>query len=641
MTKNRLYCGRAAILSVLCFNPLWVWASFSLSEYLSLHTPLAESQVFSPRLSGILGLTQVGYQSSFTSAAPVTLSNVVVGYYSDTGCLTNTSSTTISGPASLSGTTYVTSDQSNFALCSRYTGGCNQLLSDAQSGGAKSVRFTFNFTSGVSSTSECMYNPAQGYEVLADYSSPSTPQACSTSRCGYSRAYASSKLSAPTISNDTTLNGYLRSSDGGIQCWGVGTAGQIGNGASSDVNVPTSVTMPSDVTAFGSVSTNSNFSCAIASQGSNAGKVYCWGTGTAGRIGNGANSNVNVPTSVTMPSDVTAFGSVSTNRLFSCAIASQGSNAGKVYCWGTGANGRIGNGANSNVNVSTSVTMPSGVTAFGSVSTNINFSCAIASQGSNAGKVYCWGVGTSGQIGNGVNLDVNVPTSVTMPSDVTAFGSVSTNINFSCAIASQGSNAGKVYCWGTGTSGQIGNGASSNVNVPTSVTMPSDVTAFGSVSTNIFFSCAIASQGSNAGKVYCWGTGANGEIGNGANSNVNVPTSVTMPSDVTAFGSVSTNASFSCAIASQGGNAGKVYCWGFGTAGRIGNGASSDVNVPTSVTMPSDVTAFGSVSTNSNFSCAIASQGSNAGKVYCWGLGTNGQIGNGASLSVNVPTATS
>ncbi|MBX9866671.1 MAG: hypothetical protein K2Y14_07120, partial [Burkholderiales bacterium] len=104
---------------------------------------------------------------------------------------------------------------------------------------------------------------------------------------------------------------------------------------------------------------------------------------------------------------------------------------------------------------------------FGSVSTNNNFSCAIASAGANAGNVYCWGVGDDGQIGNGASSTVNVPTLATLPSGVTAFGSVSTNSSFSCAIASAGANAGKTYCWGTGTSGQIGNGASSTVNVPT------------------------------------------------------------------------------------------------------------------------------------------------------------------------------
>ncbi len=448
---------------------------------------------------------------------------------------------------------------------------------------------------------------------------------------------------------------------GKIYCWGTGSIGRIGNGANSNVNIPTSVTMPSGVESFSAVSTNSNFSCAIA----NNGNIYCWGTGSSGRIGNGANSNVNVPTAVTMPSGVESFTLVSTNTNFSCAIA----NTGKIYCWGTGTNGQIGNGANSNVNVPTSVTMPSGVDSFNAVSTNANFSCAIA----NTGKIYCWGTGSSGRIGNGANSSVNVPTAVTMPVGVESFTNVSTNTNFSCAIgngkpycwgtagghlgrgneyfntstniivpsgvnsfnmvSTSGTNScalasnGKPYCWGDGTNGQTGNGTNASTNLPTGVTMPAGVTSFSVVVTTSSFSCAIA----NNGQIYCWGTGTSGQIGNESNSSVNIPTAITTPNGVSSFSSISLGTNFSCAIA----NTGKIYCWGLGTTGQIGNGASLSVNLPTEVTMPAGVTSFKSISTNGASSCALA----NTGVVYCWGGGTSGQIGNGADLTVNIPTA--
>ncbi|TXI94339.1 MAG: hypothetical protein E6Q33_00705 [Neisseriales bacterium] len=482
---------------------------------------------------------------------------------------------------------------------------------------------------------------------------------------------------------------------GRVYCWGVGGAGRIGNGSTNAATVPTSVTMPSGVTAFNQVSTNSNFSCAIASSGESAGRVYCWGIGGSGQIGNGATSNVNIPTSVIMPSGVTAFSQISTNSTFSCAIASSGESAGRVYCWGAGGSGQIGNGSTNNATVPTSVTMPSGVDSFSQVSTNPYFSCALAGSGTNAGKVYCWGTGTSGQIGNSANSNVNVPTSVTMPSGVTSFSQISTNSSFSCGIAGSGSNTGGIYCWGTGGSGQIGNGATSNVNIPTSVIMPSGVTAFSQISTNSSFSCAIASSGESAGRVYCWGAGASGQIGNGTNANVNVPTAVvaidgvnsfsqvssnttafscaiassganagkiycwgndldvttmgsagapspfsaTLPLGVGVYNELSTNTSFSCAIAGSGSNAGRAYCWGTGSGGQIGNGFNANVNTPTSVIMPPGVTAFNQVSTNTNFSCAIASSGESAGKVYCWGIGSSGQIGNGSTNNATVPTS--
>lgn len=455
--------------------------------------------------------------------------------------------------------------------------------------------------------------------------------------------------------------------NGKVYCWGVGNSGQIGNGANaSTVSVPTAVTMPAEVTSFSSVSTNANFSCAI----TNTGKVYCWGTGSSGQIGNGASANVNVPTAITLPSGVESFSSVSTNSNFSCAIA----NTNTVYCWGDGKSGQIGNGGTSNINIPTSVTIPAGVesfsyvvststisscasannnklycwgantngslgrgdqyyntptnllipagvSSFNQVSTAANNSCAIA----NTGKVYCWGDGTSGQIGNGTDASTNLPTQITMPDGVNSFSTVATTgtNTFSCALA----NTGNIYCWGNGTTGQIGNGASSNVNIPTATTMPSGVTSFSSVATGTNFSCALA----NTGNVYCWGTGDSGQIGNDASSNVNVPTAVTMPSGVTSFRSIASGVQTNCAIA----NTGTVYCWGFGANGEIGNGANNNVNVPTAVTMPAGVTSFSSVSINYNFSCAVA----NTGVVYCWGYGGYGQIGNGASVTVNVPTA--
>ncbi len=479
-------------------------------------------------------LTFYGNANSFTVIAPVLLESIHVIYYTDSICNTSYKTTVIGSgtPAQLQAGTYTRSDQANYYLCDIFdSGGCSDELSSAQAGTYKSIQFKYNFTNGAYTLGECLYNNSLGYEVLANFTDPQNPTACtnvgsgSTLSCGYSESHFTT-LSIPFISTNGNSSCSLNeNSTNNMSCWGGGTNGQIGNGANSNVNVPTAVTMPSGVNSFTSVSTNAVFTCALAGTGINAGKIYCWGLGNSGQIGNGANLSVNVPTLVTMPSGVDNFTSVSTNILFSCAIAGAGVNVGKVYCWGVGTNGQIGNGANSNVNVPTLVTMPSGVNNFASLSSSFNFSCAIAGSGVNSGKIYCWGRGTSGQIGNGSDSNVNVPTSVIMPSGVNSFNSVSNNSASSCAIAESGVNAGKVYCWGYGPEGQIGNGANSNVNVPTSVIMPSGVNSFGSVvSTNPYFSCAIASNGSNAGKVYCWGSGTEGQIGNGANSNVNVPT---------------------------------------------------------------------------------------------------------------------
>ena len=683
----------------------------NLEGYISRlsYVPVANKGTYEvSSLKTALGLKNFGSNGNQTSiyiSSPVNLSSIVVAYYNDTVCNNQVALTSFNGSVTMQAGTYYTSDASNEYLCSQYNynsrSGCGGALSGAQAGDYKSMQVIYNFTSGSSSRSLCLYNQfnGNGYEATANYSDPQNPIACSSSNCGYSKSYLTSEVGINSFSiagntSDSTANScYLNeSSSNNLECWGSPGTGIVGNGY---VIYP--AMMPAGVESFSLVSTNSSFSCGIAGRGSNTGKIYCWGNGIAGKIGNGANSNVNIPTPVIMPSGVTAFSQVSTNTNFSCAIASSGDNAGKVYCWGNGASGQIGNGANFSESVPTSVTMPSGVTAFSQIATSISNSCAIASSGDNAGRVYCWGVGSNGQIGNGSNVSpINIPTSVTMPSGVTAFSQISNNGSFNCAIASSGDNAGTVYCWGTGANGKIGNGGTSNVYVPTSVTMPSGVTAFNQISTNTNFSCAIAGSGDNAGKVYCWGAGTNGEIGNGISSDASVPTPIVTINGVDSFNQISTNTSFSCAIANIGTNAGKiycwgnnlsvsqigsagvpspltatlpagvgvynqlstntnfscaiagsgesaggVYCWGTGTSGQIGNGANtatnSPVNVPTSVIMPSTVSAFGQISTNTSFSCAIASSGESTGRIYCWGNGGSGQIGNGSTVSVNVP----
>ncbi len=330
--------------------------------------------------------------------------------------------------------------------------------------------------------------------------------------------------------------------------------------------------MPTGVTSFNNISTNPNFSCAIA----NTGTVYCWGTGTSGQIGNGNNINESIPTAVTMPAGVDNFSNITTaNNGFTCG----NTNTGTTYCWGVGTSGQIGNSASLNVSVPTAVTMPVG-TSFSRISNTISdTNCAIANSGTHTGIIYCWGNNTSGQTGNGNNYIVNTASVVTIPNNITGFNNISTNINFSCAIAT----IGTIYCWGIGTSGQIGNNASLNVSVPTAVIMPAGVISFNSISTNSSFSCAIASSGTTPGVSYCWGTGTSGQIGNGANSSVNVPTAVIMPAGVSSFGYITTTGGVSCGVAGNGSNANKIYCWGLGTSGQIGNESQNNANVPTYV----------------------------------------------------------
>jgi alpha-tubulin suppressor-like RCC1 family protein len=85
-----------------------------------------------------------------------------------------------------------------------------------------------------------------------------------------------------------------------------------------------------------------------------------------------------------------------------------------------------------------------------------------------AGKAYCWGSNGNGQLGNGSTTSASAPLPVytggvlagTTLIQIVAGGSDT------CALASTGA----AYCWGLNSSGQLGNNSTAQSPVPVAVT---------------------------------------------------------------------------------------------------------------------------------------------------------------------------
>jgi len=119
---------------------------------------------------------------------------------------------------------------------------------------------------------------------------------------------------------------------GQVLCWGI--AGTIGN---SSGNKQTTPTQPTGLGA-GSVSdigTSYNTTCVILSGG--GGNVECWGVNTYGEVGNGTTTALNSP-SATILSGVGSLTSGSASYTI-CALL----NSGNVQCWGENNYGGLGN----------------------------------------------------------------------------------------------------------------------------------------------------------------------------------------------------------------------------------------------------------------------------------------------------------
>lgn len=237
------------------------------------------------------------------------------------------------------------------------------------------------------------------------------------------------------------------SSDNRAFCWGLAGDGQLGTGISGDNPRPTAEQVVGDL-QFVAVSAGNQHTCAITAGGA----AYCWGRGTMGELGQGANNSSDVPVAV---SGGLAFFRIAAGDEHTCGLVLDGA----AYCWGSGADGRLGTGVTSNTNEPTEV---SGGILFEDISAGGAHTCAVTGDD----VAYCWGRNDQGQLGDGTSVTRLEPTAVTGGIDFEAVSAgTGPVVTATCGYGADGF----VYCWGDGLSGHIGNGSQASVAVPTRV----------------------------------------------------------------------------------------------------------------------------------------------------------------------------
>lgn len=337
------------------------------------------------------------------------------------------------------------------------------------------------------------------------------------------------------------------------------------------------------------------------------GAVYCWGQNANGQLGDGTTTSRSLPTKVLAPAGV-RFTAISQNTRDASPLVTNcaRSDGGAAYCWGSGVTGGIGDGLLVNRLTATLVTPPAGV-SFAMVTAGGTHACG----GAPSGAAYCWGNGVRGNLGDGTGANHPLPTLVTPPAGV-SFATLSAGMSINCGTTS----IGAAYCWGNNSSGQIGDGFTADRLIPTLVAAPGGV-SFATVQAGGGVSCGLTFTGA----VYCWGSGFDGQVGDGTNSNRLTPVPIAAPVGVT-FGQITTSVFHTCGLSTTG----QAYCWGFNGSVQLGDGTSTSRNTPTAVIMPAGV-SFISISAGNDHTCGITSLGA----MYCWGSNTVGQLGDGTS----------
>ena len=228
-------------------------------------------------------------------------------------------------------------------------------------------------------------------------------------------------------------------------------------------------------------------------------------------------------------------------------------------------------------------------------------------------SLSCWGNNEYGQLGDGSTVSSNTPVQVSGIDPEEVFQIIA-GYRHTCAVMFDRS----ILCWGWNAHGQVGDG--------TTTTTPSPIEIFASeevkdAATGAFHTCVIKFGKS----LYCWGNNAFGQIGDGSTTSRNTPVLIDQMSG--SVQQISVGYTHTCAVLTDK----RIKCWGQNNHGQVGllcrqEFCSEPVYVP-------DLYDAVKVTTGVSHSCALLTDAT----VRCWGLNSNGQLGDQSTASSSVP----
>jgi alpha-tubulin suppressor-like RCC1 family protein len=228
------------------------------------------------------------------------------------------------------------------------------------------------------------------------------------------------------------------------------------------------------------------------------------------------------------------------------------------------------------------------------------------------GSLWCWGDNTDGKLGDGTTMLKSSPTQV--PVLGTTVAEVALGGGHTCARK----NDGSLWCWGSNALGQLGDGTF--MDKPS----PVELTALGTTVVEVALGAAHSCAGTEDGVLSCWGVNGAGQLGDGSTVNKSSPAQV---SSLTSVVEVALGANHTCARKKEG----SLWCWGQNASGQLGDGSTAPK------TSPAKVSAFGTyaeVALGGAHTCARENDGS----LWSWGYNSSGQLGDGSTVNKSSPT---
>jgi len=358
------------------------------------------------------------------------------------------------------------------------------------------------------------------------------------------------------------------SKNGQVFGWGENSNGEIGNGGYSDKYIPALVNFSnlSSGETIAKVSSNGAHNLAITTQG----RLYAWGWNLDSQLGDGTREkrNTPVPIQVSNLQEGERISEVSAGGYHSLALTTQG----RLLAWGLNTDGRLGDGTDVNRKTPTLIFVPNLQSGEHIVQISARFNNSLAL--TNRGRVYAWGANYKGELGDGTTMTRTRPTLINIPNlqSGETIVQISTGgfIFHSFVITS----AGRVYGWGANNINQLGDGTTTSRSTPKIINFPNlqsgeFITQINSSDHNL--------ATTNQGRVYAWGLNNENQLGDGTNTIRSTPKLINFTDlyNDEKILKVSAGRSHSLTISSFG----RIFAWGSDADGQSGEGLSSFSNV--------------------------------------------------------------
>ena len=341
--------------------------------------------------------------------------------------------------------------------------------------------------------------------------------------------------------------------DGTVACWGANGACQLGRGDDAgkvDSSNAARVVGLSEIVTI-------DHTCAVDRNGA----VWCWGTGPFLRQADaGSVTTEGTPVQLDLPPAT----KVAVGYTTACATVEGG-----VHCWGSNADAQLSPlpAASEDRGLPRSVPIPPGAPVRAMAVGRATFVLR------EDGTLVTWGANPP--LGR---ISPLFPDPYPDHVEISGFAMVDLAHDNACATA-----GGIGYCWGAPS--VPGKGSAIDRALPEPVVTPEPIVDIATTQTHVIQDLGLKRSrwcaSSVSGAVYCWGLNESGQAGDGTQNYAFDAVQVEGLPEPAA--QVKTTPNTTCALLTNG----KVYCWGSNHNGQLGNGQSPGRSfVPVEVMLP-------------------------------------------------------